>query len=84
MYIRASTAARGSAAYVRKCRKLSSFTFAGPRNLDDIVKKELLENKTSDEIADIWYTYHETKAEAHGLVLTGDHGKSVLSRATQW
>ena len=84
MYIRASFAARASAAHVCKRRTLTSFTFAGPRNLDDIVKKELLQNKTSAEIADIWYTYHKTKAQAHGLVLTGDQGKSVLSRATQW
>ena len=38
-----------------------SFTFAGPRALDDIIKKELLENKTGAEIADIWYTYHEAR-----------------------
>ena len=38
-----------------------SFTFAGPRALDDIIKKELLEHKTGAEIADIWYTYHEAR-----------------------
>jgi hypothetical protein len=38
-----------------------SFTFAGPRNLDEIIKKDLVEDKTGAEVADVWYTYHETK-----------------------
>jgi hypothetical protein len=38
-----------------------SFTFAGPRTLDEIIKKDLVEDKTGAEVADVWYTYHETK-----------------------
>jgi hypothetical protein len=38
-----------------------SFTFAGPRHLDDIVKKDLLEDKNSADIAEIWCSYHEEK-----------------------
>ena len=38
-----------------------SFSFAGPRALKDIMKKELLDTKTTAEIADIWYTYHEAR-----------------------
>jgi hypothetical protein len=38
-----------------------SFTFAGPRTLDEIIKKDLMEDKTGTEVADVWYSYHETK-----------------------
>jgi hypothetical protein len=38
-----------------------SFSFAGPKNLDDILKKEFVENKNTTEISDLWYTYHEGK-----------------------
>lgn len=69
---------------IQTCRTMSSLTFAGLRSLNDIVKKELLENKTPAEIADIWYTYHETKDHVHGLVLTGAQGKSIVSLATRW
>jgi len=79
----AVTTVKRAFASLAKRRTFSTFTFTGPRNLNDIVKKELLENKSSSEIADIWYTYHETKDHVHGLVLAGDQGKSVLSRAAQ-
>lgn len=42
-------------------RRHLSFTFAGPRVLDEIIKKDILEVKTGAEIADIWYTYHEAR-----------------------
>lgn len=42
-------------------RRYLSFSFAGPRALDEIIKKELLESKTGAEIADIWYSYHESR-----------------------
>jgi hypothetical protein len=38
-----------------------SFTFAGPRTLDEIIKKDLVEDKTGAEVADVWYSYHESK-----------------------
>lgn len=38
-----------------------SFTFAGPRKLEDLIKKELMEDKAGTEVVDIWYTYHEEK-----------------------
>jgi hypothetical protein len=38
-----------------------SFTFAGPRTLDEIIKKDLMEDKTGTEVADVWYSYHESK-----------------------
>lgn len=61
-----------------------SFTFAGTRNLDEIVKKDILENKSAAEISDIWYTYHEERENVHGIIMPGSDGKTVLSRAAKW
>ena len=58
-----------------------SFSFAGARNLEEIVKKELLEDKTAAEVSDIWYTYHEEKENVHGIILSGSDGEKVLKRA---
>ena len=58
-----------------------SFSFAGPKELNDILKKELVEDKPRSEVADIWYSYHEEKDNVHGLVLKGEDGSNVLSRA---
>jgi hypothetical protein len=38
-----------------------TFSFAGPRKLDDIIKRDTLEMKSTLEIEDIWLTYHENK-----------------------
>jgi hypothetical protein len=38
-----------------------SFVFAGPRDLNTILKKELVEGKSRAEVADLWYSYHENK-----------------------
>ena len=50
----------------------SNFSFAGPQKLTDVMKTELLEDKTSTEISDIWLTYHETKERVHGIAIDGD------------
>ena len=42
-------------------RRHLSFSFTGPKKLDDIVEKDTLENKDGEEISDIWYTYHESR-----------------------
>jgi len=42
-------------------RRSLSFTFAGPRKLEDLIKKELMDDKAGTEVADIWFTYHEEK-----------------------
>lgn len=39
----------------------SSFTWSGPRALNDILKKELLIGKSREEISDIWLKYHQEK-----------------------
>ena len=46
---------------LQQSRRTLSFSFAGPRKLDDVIKKDLIEEKSGAEVADIWYTYHETK-----------------------
>ena len=61
-----------------------SFSFAGPRTLNEIVKLDMLKDKSVAEVSDIWMTYHESKENVHGMVLTGKEGKSVISRATKW
>jgi ATP11 protein len=58
-----------------------SFSFVGPKTLDDILKKEMVQDKTATEISDIWYTYHEGKENVHGIILEGDVGKPLLERA---
>lgn len=58
-----------------------SFSFAGPKELNDILKKELVQDKPRSEVADIWYSYHEEKDNVHGLVLNGEDASNVLSRA---
>uniref|UniRef100_A0A7S2EBW8 ATP synthase mitochondrial F1 complex assembly factor 1 n=1 Tax=Trieres chinensis TaxID=1514140 RepID=A0A7S2EBW8_TRICV len=64
------------------CRSFS-FSFAGPRKLDEIMKTELLEGKSASEVTDIWMTYHEGKDRTHGLVIDGEDTKKILSRATK-
>lgn len=44
-----------------------SFNFAGPKQLDDILKKDLVEDKSATDVADIWYTYHENKVSVRGV-----------------
>lgn len=69
--------------YVVTNRRLFSFSFAGPKNLNDILKKDLVKDKTKSEISDLWYTYHENKENVIGLVLEGkEKSNNLLSRAS--
>jgi len=63
-------------------RRRFSFSFAGPKKLNDILNKELIQDKTRTEISDLWYTYHENKENVIGLVLDGKEGDNILPRAT--
>jgi transcriptional accessory protein Tex/SPT6 len=69
---------------IRRIQKRSNFTYAGPRKLNDILKTELLQDKSVTEISDLWMTYHEGKDKVHGFVIDGKKGKTLLSRAAQW
>jgi len=64
-------------------QKRSNFSYAGPRKLSDILKTELLEDKTVTEISDMWMTYHEGKENVHGIVMDGKKGRNLLSKAAQ-
>ena len=68
---------------VKSIRNLS-FSFTGPRKLDDIMKIELLEGKSAAEVSDIWMTYHEDKDRTYGLVLEGKGSEEILTRAAKW
>ena len=67
--------------YPSSLRRLSGFSFAGPRKLEEIMKTELLEDKTKAEVSDIWMTYHESKERVHGTTVPGDVGKNIIDRA---
>jgi len=58
-----------------------SFSFAGPKKLDDILKKELVDDKSRSEVSDMWYSYHEDKDDVIGLVLNGKDSKALIPRA---
>jgi hypothetical protein len=60
-----------------------SFSFAGPKTLDNILKTDLVEGKTATEISDMWYSYHEGKENVHGIVLDGKAAEPLLSRAAE-
>lgn len=55
---------RASAHAVSNSRRSFSFSFVGPRKLEDIIKKDLIKDKEGTEIADIWFTYHEETVRA--------------------
>jgi len=57
-----------------------SFIFTG-RRLEDILKKDLVHDKTSTEVADLWYAYHDSKINVHGLVIQGHEATTLLQRA---
>mmetsp|Transcript_23516 Transcript_23516/g.65269 ORF Transcript_23516/g.65269 Transcript_23516/m.65269 type:complete len:228 (+) Transcript_23516:151-834(+) len=65
----------------RVIERCFSFSFAGPKKLQDILKKELVGDKTPTEISEMWYSYHEGKNNVHGLVLKGNETESLLTRA---
>ena len=60
-------------------RRPFSFSFVGPRNLDDILKKELIGDKSPTEVADIWYSYHEGKVGSVMLGYQWVKGNSILA-----
>lgn len=49
-----------------------SFSFPGPRKLEDITNLPLLEKEPTENIADIWTAYHDERADSLGTVIPGD------------
>jgi len=70
--------------YYDKQQERNVFTFAGARNLNDILKLELIHNRTKIEVSDLWLTYHESKENVAGLIISnGKVVKDMLSRASK-
>merc|ERR1719232_106024 len=60
-----------------------TFSFTGPKSLNDIIKLDKIANKTKTEVSNMWKIYHDSKEGAHGFIMTGTEGSNVLHRATQ-
>jgi hypothetical protein len=65
-------------------RMLSGFSFAGPKCLDDVLKIDKVADKSTTELADIWYGFHNGKQGVLGTVSKGQEGKLVIERAREW
>ena len=65
----------------QRVRTMSGFSFAGAKNLEDILKLDLIEDKSKAEVSDIWLTYHEERERVHGDILSGKDGLKILDRA---
>merc|ERR1740124_905648 len=61
----------------------SSFCWTGPRSLNEILKKELLVGKTSNEISNIWKQYHDEKESILGMVYNGRDGQIIARRGEE-
>ncbi|XP_011193221.1 ATP synthase mitochondrial F1 complex assembly factor 1 [Zeugodacus cucurbitae] len=53
------------------------------KKLTDIMKLELIEDKTADEISSIWYEYHKTK-DVLAATLTVNQFDTLMERAKQY
>mmetsp|Transcript_36339 Transcript_36339/g.53118 ORF Transcript_36339/g.53118 Transcript_36339/m.53118 type:complete len:318 (-) Transcript_36339:108-1061(-) len=60
----------------------SGFSFAGPRSLNEILRIELMKDKTTNEVKDLWLTYHESRDNVHGVILPKDAASTILNRAS--
>lgn len=63
-------------------RRGFSFSFVGPRSLNDILKTELLADKNASEVSEIWISYHEPKVSGAVVVydISWHESVFVLSR----
>mmetsp|Transcript_9881 Transcript_9881/g.12838 ORF Transcript_9881/g.12838 Transcript_9881/m.12838 type:complete len:210 (+) Transcript_9881:182-811(+) len=65
----------------RRC--MSSLSFASPRNLNEILKMEMIEGKSKEDIEFLWNSYHENKEGSIGLSVPGIDVTNVLERASE-
>ena len=63
--------------------RFSGFSFAGPKDLGDILDKDACSGLRGDELAALWREYHEKKKGSIGWVVEGSVGKMVLHRARE-
>mmetsp|Transcript_21698 Transcript_21698/g.33123 ORF Transcript_21698/g.33123 Transcript_21698/m.33123 type:complete len:219 (+) Transcript_21698:28-684(+) len=66
---------------VQGATRCLSFSYAGPRSLDEILKLDLIADKSSEEVSAMWEAYHANKENVFGKVLGGNDGKLILERA---
>jgi hypothetical protein len=52
--------------------------------LNQLMKLELLEDKTSEEVAAIWLEFHKEKDNLLSAVIPGDKYKTLAKRAQRW
>lgn len=80
---------RRSATTPRRCwfstgeQKVTSggFSYPAPRSLQQIVKLELLENESKEQIHQIWTDFHSDKSDALAAALSGETYKLFVQRA---
>jgi hypothetical protein len=65
-------------------RRFSGFSFAGPKTLEEILKIDKVAEKSTAELADLWYAYHDEKLGVIGMVTPGPQGRTVIQRAEEW
>ena len=65
-------------------RSLSGFSFAGPKRLEEVLKIDKVIDKSTAEVADLWYAFHEDKEGVVGMVLNGKEGKVAIEHAREW
>uniref|UniRef100_K3X797 ATP synthase mitochondrial F1 complex assembly factor 1 n=1 Tax=Globisporangium ultimum (strain ATCC 200006 / CBS 805.95 / DAOM BR144) TaxID=431595 RepID=K3X797_GLOUD len=76
----------------RCCRHFSSgegskitsggFSYPAPRSLQQIVKLELLENESQEQIRAIWENYHREKDDSLATTLASEQYANLVQRAT--
>ena len=45
-------------------KRYLSFSFVGPKTLDDIMKKDKMVGKSASELSDLWFAYHDSKVRS--------------------
>ena len=56
----------------------------GPKKLSDLMKLDLLEDKTADEIKCIWLEYHKSKPDVISAVIPVEVFDSIVSRGKEF
>ncbi|CAM9138151.1 unnamed protein product [Ectocarpus fasciculatus] len=65
----------------QQARRELSFSFPGPRKLEDITNLPLLAKEEKESIADIWTAYHDEREDSLGTVIPGDSLDDLQAKA---
>lgn len=85
---RSAAARRGGVQAVRSFAAaptsgVEGFTLMNPKNLDDIVKLELLEKEPRENIRRIWETHHDINAGQVGIAMDASVWEAFAANAKQ-